>query len=66
MTTGQKALLQKSMAMGGGGIENYQKLRDVIYGRPLIEDSFNFVNTMFTNEENQSIALGSGKFGVIN
>jgi hypothetical protein len=22
--------------MGGGGVKNYQKLRDVIYGRPLI------------------------------
>jgi hypothetical protein len=21
--------------MGGGGVKNYQKLRDVIYGRPL-------------------------------
>ena len=23
------------MAMGGGGVKNYQKLFDVIYGRPL-------------------------------
>jgi hypothetical protein len=29
------ALLIKSVTMGGGGVNNYQKLRDVIYGRPL-------------------------------
>jgi hypothetical protein len=23
------------MTMGGGGVKNYQKLRDVIYGQPL-------------------------------
>jgi hypothetical protein len=23
--------------MGGGGVKNYEKLRDVIYGRPLID-----------------------------
>ena len=23
--------------MGGGGVKNYQKLRDVIYGRPLTQ-----------------------------
>ena len=26
--------------MGGGGVKNYQKLRDVIYGRPLGEKDF--------------------------
>jgi hypothetical protein len=31
-----KALLLKIVKMGGGGVKNYQKLRDVIYGRPLI------------------------------
>jgi hypothetical protein len=31
-----KALLIKSMTMGRGGVKNYQKLRDVIYGRPLL------------------------------
>ncbi len=30
-----KALL-KSVTTGGRGVKNYQKLRDVIYGRPLI------------------------------
>ncbi len=30
-----KVLLIKSVTMGGGGVENYEKLRDVIYGRPL-------------------------------
>ncbi len=30
-----KALLLKSVTTGGGGVINYQKLRDVIYGRPL-------------------------------
>ncbi len=29
-----KTLLLKSETMGGGGMKNYQKLRDVIYGRP--------------------------------
>jgi hypothetical protein len=29
-----KALLLKSATMGEGGIKNYQKLHDVIYGRP--------------------------------
>ncbi len=38
VTTGQKPCYKKSMAMGGGVVENYQKLRDVIYGRPPIED----------------------------
>jgi hypothetical protein len=37
-----KALLIKSVTMGGGGVKNYQKLRDVIYerphGRPVKED----------------------------
>jgi hypothetical protein len=27
------ALLLNSLTMGGGGVKNYQKLRDVIYGR---------------------------------
>ncbi len=30
-----KALLIKSVTMRGGGVKNYEKLRDVIYGRPL-------------------------------
>ncbi len=30
-----KALLIKSVTIGGGGVKNYQKLRDVIYERPL-------------------------------
>jgi hypothetical protein len=30
-----KALLLKSVTMGGGGVENHRKLRDVIYGRPI-------------------------------
>ncbi len=29
-----RATLIKSVTMGGGGVKNYQKLRDVIYGRP--------------------------------
>jgi hypothetical protein len=29
-----KALLIKSVTMGGGGVKNYEKLRDVSYGRP--------------------------------
>ncbi len=35
VTTVLKVLLIKSVTMGGGGVKNYQKLRDVIYGRPL-------------------------------
>jgi hypothetical protein len=30
-----KALVLKSVTIGGGGVKNYQKIRDVIYGRPL-------------------------------
>ncbi len=30
-----KALVLKSVTMGGASVINYQKLRDVIYGRPL-------------------------------
>ncbi len=30
-----KALVIKSVTMGGGGVKNYQILRDVIYGRHL-------------------------------
>ncbi len=30
-----KALVMKSVTMGGGGVKKYQILRDVIYGRPL-------------------------------
>ncbi len=30
-----KALLIKSVTMGEGGVKNYEKLRDVNYGRPL-------------------------------
>ncbi len=29
-----KALLLKSVKMGGGGVKSYQKLCDVIYGQP--------------------------------
>ncbi len=32
-----KVLLIESMTMGRGGVKNYQKLRDVIYGRPLVQ-----------------------------
>jgi hypothetical protein len=31
------ALVIKSVTMGGGGVKNYQILRDVIYGRPQME-----------------------------
>ncbi len=30
-----KAFVQKSLTMGGGGVKKYQILRDAIYGRPL-------------------------------
>ena len=30
-----KALFQKRLTMGGGGVKNYSKLRDVINGWPL-------------------------------
>ena len=33
-----KALVLKSVTMGGGGVKNYRKMRDVLYGRPLSED----------------------------
>ena len=33
-----KALVLKSVTMGGGGVKNYQKLRDVIYGRTLMDE----------------------------
>jgi hypothetical protein len=33
-----KALVLKSATMWGGGVKIYQKLRDVIYGRPLATD----------------------------
>ena len=29
-----KALVIKSVTMGGGGVKNYPELRDVIYGQP--------------------------------
>ena len=29
-----KTLVVKSVNIGGGGVQNYQKLRDVIYGWP--------------------------------
>jgi hypothetical protein len=31
--------------MGGGGVKNYQILRDVIYGRPLIQNENSNLNT---------------------
>jgi hypothetical protein len=34
-----KALLLKCVTMGGGGVKNCQKFRDVIDGRPLINNN---------------------------
>ncbi len=39
------AFVLKSVTMGGGGVKNYLKQRDVIYGRPLM--SFFFFKTKF-------------------
>jgi hypothetical protein len=35
--------------MGGGGVENHRKLRDVIYGRPLISTGKNTVKPVFND-----------------
>ena len=38
--------------MGRGGVNNYQKLRDVIYGRPLYTSlSGSFLKTAYENEK---------------
>ena len=55
-----KALVLKRMRLGGGGVRNYQKLRNIIYGRPQWESDvrskilslFGIFSFLFSNLKN--------------
>ena len=48
--------------MGGGGVKNYQKMRDVIYGRPLIKSTLQNHSTSSENVVANGGKQNSGSF----
>ena len=55
-----KALVLKSVMMGRGGVKNYQKLHDVIYERPLLQNTLSpSCNLMFQRTFNEWLFSGA-------
>jgi hypothetical protein len=53
-----KALLIKTVMMGGGGVKNYQKLRDVIFERPqCVKKCGEWIFSFATNGANVKLML---------
>ena len=64
-----KALVLKSVTMGGGGVKNYQKLCDVIYGQPLnrkmaLKDDKFFAN-LYTPDWSMTLAVSASVVNIV-